>query len=278
MQITVKQRYKPFTHQPGAKALLPGTSQEVIFYPEGVEQFTALLDLEKGSILTFGKKFRKEIASEKKVALERLSFGVHKKQEWEGIYRRCNVEEFLPIWYHMGQWYAPSASPPPDSLMESCFLETDTVELSKHLERVFLSGFSNLLFPHAVDLHRYGFEKEPLGEGCDPTALFSLGRTLIRSFFFRRVEGQLIFLPLVPKGIHCGRFLNIREKEFTLDFEWSKHLPRRAVLRLMADLTLTFSFPKEIQSFRIKNSERRVNNQEPVFLKRGTYFLDKIIK
>lgn len=283
MSISIKQRYKPFTHTPGAKVLLPGTSDSYQIYPttfkpDGIEGFTLMLDLEKGEIAVLGKGFKHKIVNPKKAELERLSFGVHKKQEWEGIVKRSSVEEFLPIWYHLSQWYEPQDRPPPNSLLESCMQEVDKIALTKKLEQLFKSGFSNLFFPESNDVKHQGFPKEPLGEAYDPTLLFSVGRTLIRSLFFKK-EGEIFsFLPLVPKGIHCGRFLNIREDGVRLDFEWTKHLPRRVVLEAGKECTIQFAFPKEIQEFRIKSVNKRFSNFSKITLLPGRYLFDQFKK
>lgn len=283
MQISVKQRYKPFTHTPGSCLLLPGTSESFQIYPttfkpDGMEEFTILLDLEKGQIVVFGKGFKHTIPNTKQVSLERLSFGVHKKQEWEGIVKRCNVEEFLPLWYQLSQWYEEKGEAPAGSLLEACFHAKDKIELTGYLEQLFKSGFSNFFYPESSDPFHHGFEKEPLGKGFDSTLLFSVGRRLIRSFFFRKEGNVLHFLPQVPKGIHCGRFLNIQEEGMVLDFEWTKHLPRRLVLDLHQEKEITFSFPKEIREFRIKNLHSRHPNFSSLKLPPGHYLIDQFKK
>lgn len=283
MWIFIKQRYKPFTHTPGVKVLLPGTKEPLQIYPttfksDGVEGFTVMLDLEKGNIVVFGKQFKHTISNPKKVLLERISFGVHKKQEWEGVAKRCNVEEFLPLWYHVSQWYDEDVTLPKNSLLESCFKTTDRIELTKTLEQLFHTGFSNLFFPESIDLGRRGFKQEPLGKGVDPTLLLSLGKKLIRSFFFKNESDRFYFLSFVPKGIHCGRFLNIQETDVRMDFEWTKHLPRRLVLDLKRDKKITFIFPSEIKEFRIKNLNKRYPNGSEITLLPGQYLFDQFKK
>lgn len=283
MWISIKQRYKPFTHTPGAKLLLPGTNETFQLYPSTfsstpIDGFTILLDLERGQIVLFGKQFKKIIPNTKKVNLERLSFGVHKKQEWEWIARRCNVEEFLPLWYHLSQWYESTTEVPPNSLLAACFEEKDKLELTKKLQQLFRSGFSNLFFPEATDPLHHGYTKEPLGKGCDPTLLLSAGRKLIRSFFFRRENDHLSLLPLVPKGIHCGRFLHIQEEGMRLDFEWTKHLPRRLVLELEEERTLIFQYPSDIKEFRIKNLKKRIENGSSFHFPPGRHLFDQFKK
>jgi hypothetical protein len=178
----------------------------------------------------------------------------------------------------MAQWYETDVPIPPGSLLEECFQEKDKIRLTKRLDELFKSGFNNLLVPQSTDVYHYGFEKEPLGSGMDPTLLFSLGRRLIRSLFFQTQGNTLQLLPLVPKGIHCGRFLNIQELDFKLDFEWTKHLPRRAVLEVLKASKLTIQCPKEIKSFRIKNLGKRFENGCEIAFPSGLFFFDQFKK
>src|SRR5689334_22585384 len=116
--ISIAERLKPFSHQPGAKCLLPESPYLVEAFPalvriktlsgeiikeiplpiEGpLEQFTLMQNLERGCVTLFSEAYyfhilpNLEVVFQKNPPLpplkteERLSLGSHKKQEWEAI-------------------------------------------------------------------------------------------------------------------------------------------------------------------------------------------------
>ena len=144
MPITIAQRLRPFSHRPGIAMLLPHTSHILRLFPTRIEPvghspielpiqgpvtgFTALQDLEKGSIKVWGFSaegyFRYRLsAAAQRVTLhveksapplkdqsftlknlqigsssqEQISFGVDREQEWEQVVRRFDLAEMLPF-------------------------------------------------------------------------------------------------------------------------------------------------------------------------------------
>lgn len=188
MSIKIAERFRPFTHVPGAKFILPGTNTTIQVYPtkvfvEGkeytlttqgvVDKFIAILDLEQGKVIVSGVASReffrfaidqkgpqdvKEVDSHTP-PLERLFLGCTKQQNFEKIYQRCDLSEVLPLWFFAGQ-YAPEASiGKGKSLLQELekFIQSkEIVAVKNKFKEIFKVSFSSLLYPEAEDIHHLG--------------------------------------------------------------------------------------------------------------------------
>ena len=133
--ISIREKTRPFSHHVNTRSPLPGTNLVVQGSPEKIVigdlevvlghdpylPFTQILDLERNCVWISGKGFRVKVfavASGIYVGerffshehsfhlpknIERLSFGVHKAQDWEMVLRRMDMKEILPVVYHLSQ-------------------------------------------------------------------------------------------------------------------------------------------------------------------------------
>ncbi|MEX1012586.1 MAG: hypothetical protein WD595_06670 [Waddliaceae bacterium] len=256
MKISIVNRFKPFSHTPGVKLLLPGTDQFFQVYPEKiitgdteipldikgpVKNFTVEQDLEKGSIRVFGHSstgyFEKKIANPSyQKPKERLSLGVHKAQEWDLVKKRQMMSEILPFWHFLGQ-----VTP-----IKPSHREGTAALLDRSLEHLFLAGFEGILSPRLQDTDYQGFDLD-MPKAGDPLILLTEGAKMIKSLFLQEEPEYFHILPRLPSEFHCGRLTTPE-----IDMEWSKHKLRKLIVRTSKPLLL----PKEIKRFRLKGDHR----------------------
>lgn len=317
MKIKVAQRYRPFSHKPGAKALLPLTTVIVEAFPTKiligdeelnlevtgpVKGFTLIQDLERGEIRVFGtpkqgyyeflirpeewilarapkegiqvngkrleRGFKKSLGSAvSKKNLERLALGCHKEQEFEKIADRKELSEILPLWFFLGQQLPQKTGSHPLLTAEG-------------LLELFQVSFSELFFPTFSDGLHLGLKTE--GAQGSPISILTDGAELIRALFFKSEKGALYFLP--NNSFSSGRFIDIQEEGVgTIHFEWTKKKMRRVIFESAYEGDLNLYFPKDLKSFRLRNSEnergRIVQTGAPIFVqKEQKYLLDNFQK
>lgn len=189
--MTIAERLRPFSHQPGAQCTMPGTCMIVEAYPALVrvrsekgallkeialeiqgplKQFTLVQDLERGCVTLFSELYHfhilpnLEISYQKNPPLspfnvqERLSLGSHKKQEWEFIRKRADFREIFPIWLRLG---AALKLPPRTgddrgnfSLLKAAqesLFSHRPETILPHFTKLFLAGFRQMLVPRSFD-------------------------------------------------------------------------------------------------------------------------------
>lgn len=210
MRITIAERLRPYSHTPGVWVPLPRSSLEVQVFPAfirirdlseayprdlgevsvailgPVDQFTVVLDLERGLIRVWGKSlggfFRyrlSAVSSARSISIviekspseglhfsessliflikessdielqekERLSLGNHKAQDWDAVCRRLNPIEFFPVWYRLGR-LVPEVSFQPDLGMSL---------LLKKCEHAIQAGAPEHILSHFRTLFRVAF-------------------------------------------------------------------------------------------------------------------------
>ncbi len=258
MRITIKERLRPFSHTPGTRLLLPGTTQIVQIFPKGEKDvghkhFLVTQDLERGRILVVGDKGRYEITGEGRPPLERLSLGSHKKQDWDLVTRRLDLAEILPVWFSLGQWTPPVPYTPAPSLLE----EGDFLA-------AFRAGFSDLFVPRNTDLQHHGFDLPPIVG--DPLALLTEGAKKIRALFIEEGE-RLSLLPHLPLKFHAGRMTGLQTKWGELSIEWSKKRLRRALLIPSCSGPLHLTLQRDLKSWRCQG--KRMDREVPLVLEEG---------
>lgn len=295
--IEVRQRFRPFTHVPGQRIPIPGTYDTVQVFPGrlvfngerevllpmtgAAKDFLATLDLEKGRVsvechLESGF-FRTHIdrdwmvhidkapwGSEKTpsrckpiVRHERLSFGNHKKQDWNRIVARQDLAEFLPFWYRLGKM-TPSATSrvvfSPDTFWD-----------------LFRTRFSDLLVPHLEDFQYWGVPLETT-LGCHPHSLLYEGAQAIEKMLLDPKGQELFVLPHLHYKLHCGRLINVPMElgswKGVVSLEWTKKKVRRLHLRCQEDGELYLRVRHGVSSCRF-NQERRADVSDPLVMKKG---------
>ncbi len=102
---------------------------------------------------------------------------------------------------------------------------------------------------------------------------------MIRELFFKQTERRLAFLPNLPIPFDSGRILGLQALGIgEIDFEWSKKLLRRVIIRAATSGEVLFELQNEIKSFRVAK-KRKLKSNEPLLLEAGkTYHLDRFQK
>ena len=272
-----------------------------------VKGFTLQQDLERDSVVVFGKamegyfrlrievhddgfqilsekgplksgKLKEEISHLKKAPFERLSLGSHKTQDWDLVRRRSDLKEILPVLFCLGQKTPRVASQPLSGTAALLTMPEERSKLEKALLALTSAAFKGILVPRLVDDQHQGFVPEGEAKG-DPFFLLTEGAKIIRGLFFQQNERQLFFLPHLPVSLDAGRMVGIQAFGVgEIDFEWSKKILKKAVIRAEASGEILFELQKEIKSFRV-GKKLRLKRGEPLLLESGkTYHLDQFQK
>ncbi|MEM8628797.1 MAG: hypothetical protein AAGF04_01810 [Chlamydiota bacterium] len=147
---------------------------------------------------------------------EKLSLGVHKKQDIEAIRRRGDLQEILPIWHGIARLYPREK--------EAIFSDLSL------FYRTFWAEFGGIFCP----------QEDPflLKIPQKISQPFSYGSQLISSLFFQQKGNTLHFLPKMQ--FPFGKMTGIEaEKIGILDFAWSKKKVRKVVLRATTSTEIT---------------------------------------
>lgn len=306
MRIAIALRLRPFSHTPGARCLIPYTTWEVEAFPAllrfhnletgekkevplaikgPLKGFTLFQDLERGRVELIRKGEDKLFITPEafpfleKVDLPpsttRFSFGVHKKQDWDLVSRRCEMTEIFPFWVRLSQLIPPAALPQEKG---------GTLPLLEKVEDglFFQAGFQGILSPRLNDERHLGITDEtPIADS--PLGLLHKGAEQILRLFFLEEKGEWHILPHLPKEFHAGRIVSLITMEGDrIDLEWSKKRIKKMVLRPTSSQTIQLVLKKGLKSFRVRKSMRqkgeRVAANEPLSLKPNqTLFLDRFM-
>ena len=247
--------------QAGAIALLVERSppEGVSFHVEGNKKF-----LRRKEVLSLPLSST-EIAE---MAVEKISLGSHKAQDWQRIHRRLSLEEILPLWFQIGQLYPRERWPEVGvyrllSKCEGLLLRKEKGKIGDILLHLFQAGFSGLFSPRVHDTQYQAFcrKGEAVSPEISPFMVLRGGADVIRSLFFQRVGESYLILPCLPPKLHAGRMVGIRENKLRLDIEWSKKRIRNMILRPLQDHSCAFTFPSWVKSFRLRRSQRDFGQQ-----------------
>jgi len=288
--INIAGRLRPFSHEPGAKCLIPGTPYIVEAFPARVriwefdgrilqeielpakgplKQFTLMQDLERGCVSVFSEQYRIHILPNLKILFsknshlpslenqERLSFGSHKKMDSEALRRRRDLSALFSIWFRLGSLLKL----PPRSkdnrgvfrLLEDCRTIQHPELIMNAFEKLFLVGFESLFIPRSSDTQFQGIidPKEP---SSVDSALYLLteGAALIRSLFFSAFEDSISILPRLPPQLFAGRMTDVVSLHGSFDFEWTKKTIRRLQCKAQRDGVITINFQPQMVSCRLR--------------------------
>ncbi len=294
MKISIAQRLRPFSHLPGASCIVPGTAWQVMVFPTllkfydlltgteeeenlpwtgPVKNFTVQQDLERGEVVITGKTpegYKRHVIKRGNIPphIERLSLGSHKSLDWEMVKRRGDLCDILPVWFRLGQMV------PRDGKIDFP-ADLDKMDVVPFLEMVFHAYFSGILIPRLFDEEHQGIFLEGKPIATAPLALLSEGAHWIRSLFF---QNDFRFLPHLPPAFHAGRLAHLRTNEGDeIDFEWSKKLLRRVVIRPGKSREVTLHLQKSLASYRLRRGSKdrgsRRAVQEPLGLIEGQMLL-----
>lgn len=310
----MKRRYQylhPFSHERGACCLIPKTSYVVQAFPAKIfifsledlkgaikeievnaDRVTLQQDLESLCVHVFSDQFSFYINQNLEVhrkrpkrdaRLERLCFGVTKKQEMERIYARADLKEIFPIWFRLGQL----VDLPPLEEKKGIFSLVDLCQQKILLKEevipsfltLFRASFRSIFLPRTKDE-----EWQNLFPQVEVTSsalhLFQEGSRLIRQLFFLEKENQLHFLPYLPRKLAHGRAYDLKWQGGKLHVEWSKHKLRKVTLFVDASKEILFRLPADISFFRMCDRKKKVQHfvHTPLFLEKGIYILDRFNK
>lgn len=203
-------------------------------------------------------------------SLERLSFGMHKKQDIESIYRRKDPKEIFPLWHKIGA-LLPSVKNPVLSGVQLLLKESEEALFQKQVEKtkdllllLFQIAFSGIYVPSLEDLTYQNLKLPPKDSSSEPYWLLKQGSFLIRSLFFQERGDSLIFLPHLSKEFAFGRFCYLTTSWGIVHMEWSKKSLRRVVLQAKNPQSLCLIFPSSIRKYRLKRAPQERGIQKPV--------------
>ena len=360
MNIKLKERYKPFSHEAGTPLLIPQSSWKMTPYPgrvllenlipankketitfflqidQPLKTFTIMQDLEKGCVTIFGignkgyfsyrlssiadniflsvhrcpqeglffsfEGSLKNLKRKERIpilvrpsrsypnSLEKMHFGVSKKQDWALIKRRLSVKEILPIWFQLGKNIPkqPILNVGTSKYLKICndlLIQQNRVKIGNMLLELFKVGFEGILSPRLLDTdYQIKHTDHNLLKGVSPILLLGEGARLIRRLLIEIHGEKLTILPCLPKEIDAGCFVAIDvTSNLSIDLEWSKKLIRRLTLLSKTNQTITLLFQKPIVSFRLRKRHQQrgysIAVETPLQLKKDTfYILDRFQK
>lgn len=279
MKIAISERLRPYSRTPGIQVPIPGTGEILTAYPtqlkvgtreiplgvEGpVHNFCVELDLERGKIAVSGRGaegfFRVLVSADKIVwergarkgeslklsdrempssPVERLSLGVSKQLEWEQVWRRMDLRELAPLVFALAQWMPQGAAKEERPFTES-FVR---------------AAFRGMFAPTLVDDLHQGLPSLEKAATAPVGLIEGAGNAIARSIV--EWDGEVLkLLPSLPRDWIVGRMTGIvLEGLGTLDLEWTRSVPRRAILRATAERAVSIALPKPLHSFRLRKSE-----------------------
>lgn len=216
-----------------------------------------------------------------KLPQERLFLGKSKKQEWEKIKERRDLNEIFPLWMRLGTSYPESAfSSSSLLLLEQCQEAIEKKAHDKLFEAffsIFLAYFEKMLVPRLTDTEYQGIVTEKGPVTGTPLGLLKKSASLIRSLFISSNKKQLSFLPHLPRECYAGKMTGVVEELGSLDFEWTKKNMRRLHFSSKHTGEVLFSFPSHIKSFRLRRSYKEKGRtcmaDIPLSLQSGTPYL-----
>lgn len=210
---------------------------------------------------------------------ERLSLGNHKDQNWDQVLKRADLKELLPVLFFLGQKIPRIPPQPLEGTARLLEMPKERKDLEKALIGFFKAAFKKIFIPRLVDDHHQGIAPDESAEG-NPFFLIQEGAKTVRGLFFHQNERRLKFLPSLPVSLDAGRMIQVKAAGIgEIDFEWTKKLLRRVVIRATTPGEIIIELQNELKTFRVRTSLKekghRQSKTEPLRLEAGkTYFLD----
>ncbi len=216
--------------------------------------------------------------------LPRISFGCHKKADWQQVVKRNCIQEVLPFWAKLGRMMpeVPLGQGGTLDLLEelSTLSEKLPEERLPLLEKCWRLAFHGLLTPTTRDLFHQGERLSHVEADVSPLPLLTEGARLIEKLLYS-VEGLGIeLLPALPSPLYCGRVTGIEEvKGAKIDFEWTKKVLRRVAIDCSEKIEIALTLPKRVKRFRLRSHKcdrgQWKSSGEPLTLEKdGRYLLD----
>lgn len=219
-----------------------------------------------------------------RASLERLSLGIHRKGDWEGVQRRFDLKELLPLLFFLGQKIPPISPQPLLGTARLLQLPKERPQFDQALKNFLKVAFTHLFVPQYTDSLHQGIIPEEKPFQADPLFLIQEGARLVRSLFFQQTERRLEILPRLPISLDCGRLIGLQvEGVGVLDIEWSKKQLRQMHLKCHTSGEVLFIFPPDCKTVRVREHRRQKGKahlcNEPFFFEKGhSYDLDRFQK
>ena len=291
MHINIRERLRPYSHTPGATALLPGTLWVVRATPARlrIEDLSGHVHYEMALEIALGPKrgFTLQQDLEKQLL---FIFG----QAEKGFYRLQirPLPEGIELKRGDECWVVPLAGPRGAKARERLSLGSNRAQdwdlvrrrwdLREILPQIFHLGQQT---PGEIDSSEQPLETlcmELFPPQTPSAALLCKGAKMVRNLFVQERDGVLLLLPSSPILFDSGRLVGVEWGNIgRVDFEWTKRQMRRLVLRVRSGGVQTLSFPKEVKEFRLRSDcqEQKCSNGQPLALAAGkTYLLDRFQK
>lgn len=314
MRIEIATRLIPYSHTPGMCSLIPQTEWAGAFFPAmvhvrtmrgplvscthilpirgPVQDFTIMLDLEKGAVRVHGKgqdgyfryrvnkknsdlvlEWEKSPVAAQDIILakgcvafptpihSRLSLGMHKQLDWDLVLRRADLKEIFPVLLRLSEWIPNGGMISADgqkTLFDLCRLSVEEKQVrtkSADFNNLLTAAFRGILTPTLYDDLHQGFPAICSDQEKSPLSLLSSIAELIRSLFFQQDGDDLFLLPCLPVDFDAGRFLGLQTLEGDhLEMEWSKKLLRRAIIRPIKTREVSLVLQKPLKAFRARTN------------------------
>ncbi len=287
MKITIFETYKPFSHRPGVRCLLPGTKEIVHAFPAKIngenipvhtpmKEWTVTQNLQRGTVSVRGVDqqscWTKEFAGKMPLRGAKLSFGVHKAQQMERIVERAAPEEFLSFWFALANFYPAYEGDIPTNCLLDDLQQCERTHLYKAWSNLFRAGFEGWMIPRVQDSDFHGFGKDPIS-GNDPFVLVTAGARLLQRMLVDDSQpGVLSILPKLPPELHCGRLVDLELANIgTLAIEWSKKEIKKVILTPSHSQELHIRFAKTFGSCRVRDGHTtsRQTMEKPLKIEKG---------
>ena len=216
-------------------------------------------------------------------ALERLSLGSHRDQNWDRAAAECDLKLLIPALFFLGQKIPAVLPQPLKGTARLLAWPEERKNLANALERFFRASFAKIGVPRLADDQHQGIAPEESVQG-DPFFLIQEGAKQLRSLFFRQNDRRIGFLPHLPPEFDAGRMLGVQALGIgSIDFEWTKGKMRRATLRGTTTGEVVLDLPKGIDSIRVRSQlngkGKKLQSAEPLLIEAGKiYFLDHFQK
>jgi hypothetical protein len=278
MNISMSERFAPFSHLPGTEVLVPNSDWVIRVFPtliEGpgfqqticsngpVKDFTVQSDFEKGCVWVWGKgpdaHFRFQIFADStglKMRLKKeetlLAKGGHviENRSCERLFLGCHKAQDvdLPKRRIDSREIAPMLFLlGQKSVGEMAQIEFDLTNFEESFSNFYLSSFLGLFSPQTKDLHHLGIARKNTSGNLIRGAYAAIRSLLIH-------EEKI--LPHLPPNWISGKMVHVQSPYGLIDFEWSRGQIRRLLLR--AEKAAPFQFGKEVRSFRVRKIKTQI--------------------
>ncbi len=194
--------------------------------------------------------------------VEKISLGVHKKQNWEQISQRKLLSEILPFWFSLSQMVPLQKDSDLCSgtafflkRCEDLVAKGEKLRICDGLLEFFDGAFEGVFAPRCSEINFLGVLPKSLEKASFPSLLLlQKSYPLLRSLFFKEEGDTFSFIPCLPPEFPAGRMTHVRTTDGdVIHFEWSKKLLRRMIW-IPGKTRIVFLRTSSIDSFRVRSS------------------------